>query len=247
MANLNLALALPRTTCSGVLHEASVPPSPDHPSKTGKQLILRRASPALSKGNRSLTLSLRHVNTRCTKCVPSQTLLRRQLHSNFHSTRAPHTSASSQPNPGIEIFSSFCSQRINGTRTPMQRVATEALKRQMHAHLCSCHDVNGVAYTAPLPPSCIDECADVKEHGCAGPSQPTAGTTLVIVPGELASSYNDSLPSALVARCTVCSTGWRALSNPRKTRLRLKCFPSTEVHRCPTQPAQLHLGCMALL
>ena len=35
-------------------------------------------------------------------CIALQTLLRRQLHSNFHSTRAPHTPASSQPNPGIE-------------------------------------------------------------------------------------------------------------------------------------------------
>ena len=106
-------------------------------------------------------------------------------------------------------------------------LATEALKRQMHAHLGSCHAVNGMAYTAPLAPSCIEECADVKEHGCAGPSQPTAGTMLVIVPGELASSYNDSLPSALVARCTVCSTGQRALSNSRKTRPRLKCLLCT--------------------
>ena len=123
-------------------------------------------------------------------------------------------------------------------------------KRQMHAHLGSCHEVNGMAYTAPLPPSCIDECADVKEHGCAGPSQPTAGTMLVIVPGELASSYNDSLPSALVARCTMCSTTQRASSNPRKTRrktlLRLKCFPSTDAHRSPTQLARLLLGCRAL-
>ena len=126
-------------------------------------------------------------------------------------------------------------------------LATEALKRQMHAHLGSCHAVNGMAYTAPLAPSCIDECADVTKHDWARPPQPTAETMLVIVPGELASSYNGSLPSALVARCTVCSTGGRALSNPRKTRLRLKCFPSTEAHRFPTQPAQLLLGCMALL
>ena len=122
----------------------------------------------------------------------------------------------------------------------------------MHAHLNSCRDVNGVAYTAPLAPCSIDECADVKEHGCAGPPQPTAEAMLVIVPGELASSYNDSLPSALVARCTVFSTTQRASasSNPRttrrKTRRRLKCFPSTDAHRSPIQPARLLLGCMAL-
>ena len=63
-------------------------------------------------------------------------------------------------------------------------------KRQMHAHLCSCHDANAVDYTAPFVPCFIYECADVKYHGCTGPPQSNAEAMLISVSGELAPCYN---------------------------------------------------------
>ena len=152
------------------------------------------------------------------------------------STQVARLTLLQAPNLTLELKSSAAS----AADTPTQRghrcncLLLRHSNRQMHAHLCSCHDVNGVAYTARLASSSIDECAHVTKHDWARPPQPTAQTMLVIVPGELASSCNDSLPSGLVAECAVCSTSQRASSNPRKTRLWLKCFPSTDVHGYPT-------------
>ena len=60
------------------------------------------------------------------------------------------------------------SSAVSAANTPTQRVhrCTELLlrhsKRQVHAHLSSCHDVNGVACPPPLAPSFIDECAHLE-------------------------------------------------------------------------------------
>ena len=69
---------------------------------------------------------------------------------------------------------------------------------------------------------------------------------LVILPIELASSYNDCLPSALVPRCNASSTRQRAQGNTRRAHLSLKCFASTDADTSPPHPAGLLLLRMAL-
>ena len=69
---------------------------------------------------------------------------------------------------------------------------------------------------------------------------------LVILPLELASSYNDCLPSALVPRCNASSTRQRAQGNTRRAHLSLKCFASTDADTSPPHPAGLLLLRMAL-
>ena len=60
------------------------------------------------------------------------------------------------------------SSAVTAANTSAQRVhRCNALllrhsKRQMHSHLSSCHDVNGMAYAAPLAPCFIHECADIE-------------------------------------------------------------------------------------
>ena len=67
------------------------------------------------------------------------------------------------PNLILELKSSAAS----AADTPTQRghrcnsLLLRHSNRQMHAHLCSCHDVNGVAHTARLADCCIQEPADV--------------------------------------------------------------------------------------
>ena len=70
---------------------------------------------------------------------------------------------------------------------------------------------------------------------------------LVIVFGQRASSYNDSPPMRLAARCIACSASQRASCNIRKTHLTLKSFATTDAACSPAQPPPLLLMHMARL
>ena len=140
----------------------SVPPSAAHPCKIEKQLIHCRASPVLSRDNRSLPLSLHQVHRNaqsvspCKHCCAGSSIP--------SSTRRASLTLLQAPNLTLKFNSSAAS----AANTPSVRVhrrnslLLRHSKRQMHAHLISCHDVNGMAYTVPLAPSSIHECADVK-------------------------------------------------------------------------------------
>ena len=160
LANLNPSRALPPTTCLRDLWQGSVPHFLSIPARWETSLDStepHQHSPKTRGRSSDLcvtpTRNAQAVSA-CKHCCAGSYIP--------CSTRRARLTLVQAPNLTLQLQSSAVAAANTPTKRvhPCNSLLLRHSKRQMHGHLCRCHDVSGVAYTTPLAPSSIDECAD---------------------------------------------------------------------------------------